>query len=109
MPNEGVLHLFDKLNIWSRGDQRAPQKPLLVLYALVRWSRGDRADIPFIEVDADLTGLLKEFGPLRQSYHPEYSFWRLQNDGAWLVHATGPARHCLTRLARQGGLQGGGT
>lgn len=28
-----------------------------------------------------------EFGPPRQSYHPEYPFWRLQNDGLWeLTH-----------------------
>ena len=25
--------------------------------------------------------LLIEFGPSRKSYHPEYPFWRLQNDG----------------------------
>jgi putative restriction endonuclease len=90
MPPDPVLRLFDKLNVWSRGDQRAPHKPLLVLYALGRWSRGDRADIPFRQVEADLTGLLKEFGPPRQSYHPEYPFWRLQNDGVWAVHASGP-------------------
>jgi putative restriction endonuclease len=24
-----------------------------------------------------------EFGPRRQSYHPEYPFWRLQNDDLW--------------------------
>ena len=23
--------------------------------------------------------------PTRQSYHPEYPFWRLQNDGVWVV------------------------
>jgi putative restriction endonuclease len=90
MNSKAVLRLFDKLNVWSRGDQRAPHKPLLVLYALGKWSRGERADIPFKQVDADLTGLLKEFGPPRQSYHPEYPFWRLQNDGVWVVHATGP-------------------
>ncbi len=43
-------------------------------------------------MDADLTDLLKEFGPPRQSYHPEYPFWRLQNDGVWQVHATGQLR-----------------
>src|SRR5581483_9922455 len=90
MNREVVLHLFDQLNVWSRGDQRAPHKPLLVLYALGRWSRGETTDIPFKQVDADLTGLLKEFGPPRQSYHPEYPFWRLENDGVWAVHATGP-------------------
>jgi HNH endonuclease len=32
---------FDRLNVWSRGGQRAPHKPLLVLYALGRWARAD--------------------------------------------------------------------
>jgi putative restriction endonuclease len=36
--------------------------------------------------------LLKEFGPSRSSYHPEYPFWRLQNDGVWEVHSAGPLR-----------------
>jgi putative restriction endonuclease len=31
--------------------------------------------------------LLKEFGPSRRSYHPEYPFWRLQNDGIWVVES----------------------
>jgi putative restriction endonuclease len=33
---------------------------------------------------------LKEYGPLRQPYRPEYPFWRLQNDGVWVVRAAGP-------------------
>jgi putative restriction endonuclease len=73
-------------------------KPLLVLYALGRWIRGDQGGIPFGEVDRDLTELLKEFGPPRRSYHPEYPFWRLQNDGVWTVTriAPLPARQCNT-------------
>jgi putative restriction endonuclease len=39
-----VLRQFDQLNVWSRGDQRAPHKPLLVLYALGRWSRGETSE-----------------------------------------------------------------
>ncbi len=87
-----ILQHFDRLNVWSRGGQRAPHKPLLVLYALGHWVRGERGDIPFRDVDRDLTPLLKEFGPPRQSYHPEYPFWRLQNDGVWQVHADGPLK-----------------
>jgi putative restriction endonuclease len=83
---------FDSLATWSRGDQRAPHKPLLVLYALGRWQRGETADIPFIEVEPALTDLLKEFGPPRQSFHPEYPFWRLQNDGVWTVTSDAPMR-----------------
>ncbi len=90
MTRDSILALFDKLNVWSRNGERAPHKPLLVLYALGRWSRGETAAIPFREVDADLSLLLKEFGPSRQSYHPEYPFWHLQNDRVWVVHTAGP-------------------
>src|SRR5262245_37856567 len=92
MGREAVVGQFDRLNVWSRGGQRAPHKPLLVLYALGRWARGERVDVSFAEVDPDLTALLREFGPPRQSYHPEYPFWRLQNDGVWTVEATGPLK-----------------
>jgi putative restriction endonuclease len=88
--SQALLDQFDRLAVWSRGDQRAPHKPLLVLYALGLWIRGDQADIPFSDVDRDLTELLREFGPPRQSYHPEYPFWRLQNDGVWTVGSTAP-------------------
>jgi hypothetical protein len=71
-----ILSRFDSLNVWKRGGQRAPHKPLLVPYGLGRWTRG-QVDVPFAEAEKDLTSLLKEFGP-RQSYHPEYPLWRLQ-------------------------------
>lgn len=70
---------FANLNIWQRGDQRAPHKPLLVLYALGKLSRGEGPQIPYREVDEDLRRLLQEFRPDRKSYHPEYPAWRLQN------------------------------
>ena len=60
MSSESILKQFDQLKFWSRGDERAPHKPLLVLYALGRWSRGDRSEIPFSEVNEPLTALLKE-------------------------------------------------
>jgi putative restriction endonuclease len=84
-----VLNQFESLSSWSRGDQRAPHKPILVLYALARWARGDRGEFKLQDAERDLTRLLKEFGPPRQSHHPEYPFWRLQNDGVWVVHADG--------------------
>lgn len=40
--------------------------------------------------------LLREFGPSRVSYHPEYPFWRLQRDGLWTVIAD---RNLQTRLS----------
>lgn len=89
MERETVLKQFDQLTTWSDGNQRAPHKPLLVLYALGHYDRDNAAVIPFAEVSVDLTTLLKEFGPSRTSHHPEYPFWRLQNDGVWTVRADG--------------------
>ena len=83
---ENLREQFSRLNIWSRGSQRAPHKPLLVLYALGRLQQGAPRLVPYSIVDRDLRELLEEFGPSRKSYHPEYPFWRLQNDGLWEVN-----------------------
>lgn len=40
MPNDTMLRWFDELNTWKQGDQRAPHKPLLILYALGQWQQG---------------------------------------------------------------------
>ena len=87
MNNDDVLKQFDRLNIWKQGDQRAPHKPLLVLYALGRWQQG-QTEVSFRTVEKDLTGLLREFGRPRTSDHPEQPYWRLQNDGVWTVQAS---------------------
>jgi len=85
LSRDEILKTFDRINVWSRGSERAPHKPLLVLYALGQLSRGIPNSIAFRDVAPKLTELLKEFGPSRTSYHPEYPFWRLQNDGVWVV------------------------
>jgi putative restriction endonuclease len=86
MTSDAILTRFDELNIWRQGDQRAPHKPLLVLYALGRWQQG-KAEVTYAEAEPDLTALLREFGPPRKSDHPEQPFWRLQRDGVWTVTA----------------------
>jgi hypothetical protein len=45
MTTETILSKFDDLNTWKQGDQRAPHKPLLVLYALGRWQQGKRGHL----------------------------------------------------------------
>jgi putative restriction endonuclease len=86
MDSEDVLQRFDELTVWKQGEQRAPHKPLLVLYALGLWQRG-RAEVTFREAEPALRALLQEFGPPRKSDHPEQPFWRLQRDGVWEVRA----------------------
>jgi putative restriction endonuclease len=86
MGSDTVLPRFDDLTVWRQGDQRAPHKPLLVLYALGRWQCGV-AEVTYREAEPERTALLREFGPPRKSDHPEQPFWRLQRDGVWTVHA----------------------
>jgi putative restriction endonuclease len=83
MDKDGLITLFRDINVWKRGSERAPHKPLLLLYALGKCNRGQPRMVPFAEVDEALRDLLREFGPARKSYHPEYPFWFLQSDGLW--------------------------
>ena len=85
MDKEEVRKLITGLNVWKRGDQRAPHKPLRLLYALGRCLQGRSRLIPYEDVDRELKKLLLEFGPPRKSFHPEYPFWRLQSDGLWEI------------------------
>jgi putative restriction endonuclease len=78
------LAKIDGINVWTKLGARAPHKPLLLLLALGRFSSGLR-QLPFSECRVLLTRLLKEFGPARIAYHPEYPFWRLQADRLWVV------------------------
>lgn len=87
---QGLLHLFEELKVWRRGDERAPHKPLLLLLALSRVAGRQPRLTPFSELEGPLTRLLRDYGPPRKSNHPEYPFWRLQQDGLWEVVSTAP-------------------
>ncbi len=82
---DALLQQFRDLNVWRRGDERAPHKPLLVLYALSRLQAGADRLIPFDELERPLESLLEEFGPPRKSQHPELPFYHLQTDGVWEI------------------------
>lgn len=85
-----ILNQFRDLNVWRRGEERAPHKPLLVLYALGRLQSSAPRLIPFDEIEEPLAGLLEEFGPPRRSYHPELPFYHLQSDGVWEIQTGFP-------------------
>nr|WP_233259022.1 HNH endonuclease [Rubrivivax albus] len=80
-----------ELAIWRRGDVRAPHKPLLLLLALARRRKGI-TDFPYSDCEPLLAKLLREFGRSARSVHPEYPFWRLQNDGVWIVDTGRPLK-----------------
>jgi putative restriction endonuclease len=79
-----IQNLFEKINCWTKGDSRAPNKPLLLLMALANVQKGNRW-LRYDQIERPLRSLLEEFGPPRQSPHPEYAFWRLLGDGLWEI------------------------
>jgi len=89
MDAEEIRRRVRELNVWKQGDERAPHKPLLLLMELARIQRGDSSRVSFREIEKPLKQLLIDFGPQRQSYHPELPFWHLQSDGLWKVEAEG--------------------
>ena len=101
----------DELIVWSQDGRRAPHKPLLLLLVLGRRSQGLPDEVSFAALEGKLTDLLVEFGPLRQANHPEYPFWRLQNDGIWEVTSdiplsTPPHANALVTELRQNNTRG---
>ncbi len=80
-----ILEKFESINVWKKGDQRAPHKPLLILLMLGRYQNKLDRLAKFSEIQDQLIDLIKEFGPFRKSVHPEYPFWRLQNDNIWEI------------------------
>ena len=82
---DALLQRFRDLNVWRRGDERAPHKPLLILYALGQLQAGIDRLIPFDRLERPLEQLLEEFGPPRKSPHPELPFYHLQTDVVWEI------------------------
>jgi putative restriction endonuclease len=74
---------------WTRRGERAPHKPLLLLYAIGRLQQDGQSAVSFTEAEPDLAALLEEFGPRGRSTSPAYPFHHLQSDGLWTVRADG--------------------
>ena len=86
MNRDQILQRFETLRQWGSGGERAPHKPLLVLYAIGKLLRGEDRLISYVDdIEENLRNLLREFGPRRDQYNPHFPFWRLQNDGIWEV------------------------
>lgn len=92
MTRAELLRRIADLSVWEREGQRAPHKPLLLLWALGRCARGEDRVTAYADVHEGVRPLLVEFGPPRRSYRTEYPFWYLRNDGLWEVHGVGDAR-----------------
>lgn len=94
--DDAILQRFRAIRTWGRGDERAPHKPLLLLLTLAQLQRGGERFLAYADVEPKLTALLAEFGPSRERAHPEHPFWRLRNDGIWVVPEAASIEPALT-------------
>jgi putative restriction endonuclease len=113
--DEEVRQSFASLGVWQRGEERAPYKPLMLLYALARYRSGADRLMPFVELDEVLVPVFRAFGPVRRSYHTSLPFWYLRNDGIWEVEgaeqlasrkgkSNEPPKRVLVEAGARGGL-----
>jgi putative restriction endonuclease len=75
---------FASIRQWQRGSERAPHKPLLLLFVLGRLQQTGTSATRFADAELDLKRLLNDFGPPRPS-SPAYPFHHLRSDGFWSV------------------------
>nr|WP_305819661.1 hypothetical protein [Photobacterium leiognathi] len=83
-----LLEKIQSISQWRRGDERAPHKPLMLLFALSEYKKGHERLFHYAqEVDEPVKALLLQYGPDRSSYKPHYPFWRLANevDSFWEI------------------------
>jgi putative restriction endonuclease len=63
LDRETLLARFDGIRQFARGGRRAPNKPLLLLYALARLKHDRQAEVRFNATEAIVNPLLRSFGP----------------------------------------------
>jgi putative restriction endonuclease len=68
------------INVYKRGEQRAPHKPLYLLLLLALLQQKAPRLVKFVEIRAKLNEALRLFAPRVASVNSHYPFWRLQND-----------------------------
>jgi putative restriction endonuclease len=81
---EEFKKLLSNVRTWTRGDKRAPHKPLLLLFALGRIQSGKERVVSFAEAKPILDRLLRTFGT-NTTIEAWAPFWHLQSDGLWEV------------------------
>lgn len=86
MTDQEIINAFDQIKSWTRGYERAPHKPLLILIALGEIQNGNKQYIRFSDIEEKLKNLLFDFGPPRKNIKPQYPFVRLANDGIWQLN-----------------------
>lgn len=92
--------------------QRAPHKPLLLLFALGRVLRERGRLVSYAEVDRQVGQLMRSFGSPRSAVRPHYPFRWLLSDGLWDIPGysdlrKNPSGDLYVRQLRELDIEGG--
>jgi putative restriction endonuclease len=101
MNDDQIVDRFSGVTVWRAAGQRAPHKPLLILWSLAKLQRGEDRLVKYEELDGPFRKLLHDFGPPRKSYHPEYPFWHLQSDDLWVIPERATLEQDLSARSRK--------
>lgn len=79
-----LLQQIRKIKVWSKNDRISVHKPLLILYALSLYKKNIQ-ELQYDDIEKPITDLLNDFGGSNSRQTPSYPFWRLRNDGFWVI------------------------
>lgn len=91
MTKDEFFSALSNLSVWERDGERAPHKPIMLLYALAMFKHGQRL-LDFSEVEKPVESILGTILPKRKSIHVHYPFWYLKTEGRargqtiWEIH-----------------------
>ncbi|ESA37381.1 restriction endonuclease [Leptolyngbya sp. Heron Island J] len=105
MNQEEILKYFSNLNIYRRGNRRAPHKPLLILIAISKFQQG-QINLSYEEIEQALKPLLNAYAPpVSGSHQPELPYWYLQSDKLWEVSDAETLPRQLGGFPKKSGLR----
>jgi putative restriction endonuclease len=91
MTKDQFLEILSNLSVWEREGERAPHKPIMLLYALAELKRGEKV-LVYAEIEKPVESVLEAILPKRKINHSHYPFWYLKTVGKrngltiWEIH-----------------------
>ena len=114
MTRDELLERVANLRVFERDLEKAPLKPLLLLWALGRFAAGAPRECHLADVEEAIGPLMAKLSPRTRGRGAEFPFWALQSDGLWVVtppglpprkgHSSRPGRTTLLHNSVSGHL-----
>lgn len=82
---DDLFRALASLKTHIKGQRPSRHKPITLLWAIGRLTRGEKRMVEWETFKAEVAPLLKEFGHPDSRVTPEYPFWHLGSSGLWSV------------------------